>query len=166
MLKSAVVAKLLTLKAAAIAVAVVSAGGVAVAATTGVLPNPLAPENPGHSTTAPGHTNNPATPSPSLLGLCTAYLAGAGADHGKALESPAFSVLITAAGGKDNVDGYCANLGAKAPGSEGDGASSGAHPTGPPTAHPGSTEHPTDEPSHPTSAPTSHPGTPTSHPAG
>jgi hypothetical protein len=159
MTKSAVVAKLLTLKAAAVAVAAVSAGGVALAASTNVLPNPFAPANPAHSTPAPGGpTNRPdATPSPSLVGLCTAYLAGAGADHGKALESPAFSALITAAGGKDNVDAYCAGRGVTAPGSTHSTSEPSEHPTGQPTTHPGPSEHPTGEPSHPTGEPTTHP---------
>ena len=158
MTKSAVVAKLLTLKAAAVALAAVSAGGVALAASTNVLPNPFAPDNPGHSTPAPGHSNRPdATPSPSLVGLCTAYLAGAGADHGKALESPAFSALITAAGGQDKVDAYCASRGVTAPGSTHTTPAPGEHPTGQPSTHPGPTEHPTGEPSHPTGPPTTHP---------
>jgi hypothetical protein len=158
MMKSAVVAKLLTLKAAVIAVTAVSAGGVALAASTGVLPNPLTPNSPSsHSTDAPDHTGGPnATPSPSLIGLCTAYLAGAGADHGKALESPAFRALITAAGGQDKLDTFCAGLGVTAPGSRGAGSPT-AHPTGGPS-HPDATEHPTGPPSHPTGPPTSHPG--------
>jgi hypothetical protein len=164
--KSVVVAKLLTLKAAAIAVAAVSAGGVALAATTGVLPSPLAPENPSHSTNAPAQTNDPATPSPSLAGLCTAYLAGAGADHGEALESPAFSALITAAGGKDNVDAYCVGLGATVPGSGTDSESRGDHATRPPATHPGPTDHPTGPTEHPTGEPSHPTGAPTSHPSG
>jgi hypothetical protein len=150
MSKTALVAKLLTLKAAAIAVVAVSAGGVALAAPPGVLPNPLAPQHPGHSTDAPGHPGNAATPSPSLVGLCTAYLAGAGADHGKALENPAFSALITAAGDKDKVDAYCASIGVTTPASGHGTGEPTSHPTGEPTSHPGDTQHPT-------GAPTSHP---------
>jgi hypothetical protein len=146
---------LLTLKAAAVAVVAVSAGGVALAASTDVLPNPF--DNPGHSTPGQGHTDGPdATPSPSLIGLCTAYLAGAGTDHGKALDSPAFTALIEAAGGKDKVEAYCAGRGVTAPGSTHITAGPGDHPTGEPS-HPGPTAHPTGEPSHPTGAPTSHP---------
>ncbi len=160
MIKSAVIAKLLTLKAAAVAVAAVSAGGVALAASTGVLPNPLAPQNPGHSAPGPDHTNGSnATPSPSLEGLCTAYLAGAGADHGKALENPAFTALVTAAGGADGVDAFCEGLGVTAPGSDrGEGAASD-HPTGKPSDV-GPTDHPTGEPSHPTGPPTTPPAAP------
>jgi hypothetical protein len=161
MMKSAVVAKLLTLKAAVIAVTAVSAGGVALAASAGVLPNPLAPHNPVHSTEAPDRTSGPnATPSPSLIGLCTAYQAGVGADHGKALENPAFSALITAAGGKDKVEAFCAGLGVTAPGSS-HGSGPSEHPASEPN-HPNPTEHPTGEPSHPTGEP-SHPTGEPSH---
>ena len=125
-------AKLLTAKiAAAAAVLAVAAGGVATAAATGYLPTPLG----GNPTTAPTHSvtsTTSATPSsadagdsddhgaalspgsppppPSLTGLCNAYTAGAGSAHGKALDSPPFRALITAAGGKDKVDAYCADL--------------------------------------------------------
>jgi hypothetical protein len=130
----ATVAKLLTLKAAAILTAA-SIGGVALAATTGVLPTPLSqdPPNPAHATTPaanPGNPN-PASPSPSLEGLCDAYLAGAGSERGKALESPAFQALVTAAGGAESVDAFCATLDVSP--AEGNATD---HPTGPPTAHP------------------------------
>lgn len=152
-------AKLLTLKAAAI-LATVSAGGVALAATTGVLPNPLSQDPPApHSTPSdnPGQGN----PSPSLKGLCTAFLAGAGSEHGAALDSPAFTALITAAGGRDKVESYCTALVADGPQKP-----SAGHPTGPPTSLPGHAPTP-----HPTGAPATHPtgpqagGNPTpSHP--
>jgi len=162
MIKSVLVAKLLTLKAAAIAVAAVSAGGVALAASTGVLPNPLnqAPENPGHSVPAPAGSNGSnATPSPSLVGLCTAYLAGAGDDHGKALENPAFGALITAAGGTENVDSYCTELGVTEPGPGRGSASPTDHPTGKPSDV-GPSQLPTGPPSHPTGPPTALPTSP------
>jgi hypothetical protein len=50
------------------------------------------------------------SPSPSLVGLCHAVDAGNKDDHGKALENPAFTALITAAGGKEKVDAFCATL--------------------------------------------------------
>ena len=156
MIKSALVAKLLTLKAAAVAVAAVSAGGVALAASTGVLPNPLnqAPENPGHSVTSPADSNGPnGTPSPSLVGLCTAFLAGAGEDHGKALENPAFTALVTAAGDAESVESYCAELGVTAPGEDRGQGSPTDHPTGKPSDV-GPTQLPTGPPSHPTGPPT------------
>jgi hypothetical protein len=155
--------KLLTVKAATIAAVVVGTGGVALAASTGAIPNPLNnhpvpaasaskshPGGPGAST-RPGN----ADPSPSLVGLCHAYTAGAGSDHGKALESPAFQALLTAAGGKDNVDAFCTGILASAkPEQPTD------HATGEPTEHPTehATEHPTGRPSeHPTDKPTTHP---------
>ena len=87
-----------------------------------------------------GDKNNSddASPSPSVVGLCHAYAAGAGADHGKALENPAFTVLITAAGGKDQVSAYCSDLLAKQSGEA-------AHPMGNPSTRPNGPgeEHPT-----------------------
>jgi hypothetical protein len=139
MIKTAL-AKLLTLKAAAV-LAGVSAGGVALAASTGALPNPLdhnpfgtsaSAEPTGKPSAGPGGANG--SPSPSLVGLCHAYLAGAGADHGKALDSPAFTVLITTAGGKEKVDVYCTNLLA-GPSGDVKPDQAGSRPTGAPTSH-------------------------------
>ena len=108
------VAKLVTVKVAMI-LAATSAGGVALAATTGVLPNPLSEDPPAsHSTPDTEHpgTQHPGqgAPSPSLDGLCTAFLAGAGAERGRALENPAFTALITAAGSQQDVESYCSTL--------------------------------------------------------
>jgi hypothetical protein len=80
------------------------------------------------------------SPSPSLVGLCHAVSAGNKDDHGKALENPAFTALITAAGGKTKVDLFCTTLLASAaaahPGQSAE-SSSGAtdHRTGPPSDH-------------------------------
>jgi len=141
-------AKLLTAKfaVAAAATAAVTAGGVAAVAATGNLPG--SPDSHSASTSAtiaasarssvstteaPESSHGDAksngagpsgSPSPSLVGLCHAYTAGAGSEHGKALESPAFTVLITTAGGKDKVDAYCAKALADA-----DHASKGAVPS-------------------------------------
>jgi len=159
--------KLLTIKAAVVGAVVVGTGGVALAASTGALPNPLhshpAPaasadqSHPGGRPATSDHPGN-ADPSPSLVGLCHAYTAGAGSEHGKALDSPAFQALLGAAGGKSNVDGFCTKLLATAA-AHPDGAPSdhpGAEPSEVPTAHP--TEHPTGRPSeHPTGAPAPHP---------
>lgn len=57
-----------------------------------------------------------ATPSPSLIGLCNAYKSGVEASHGEALKNPAFSVLIQAAAGADNVGDYCDTVLATRPG--------------------------------------------------
>jgi hypothetical protein len=45
-----------------------------------------------------------ATPSPSLRGLCRSWLARPH-EHGKADTNPAFTVLVTAAGGTESVNG-------------------------------------------------------------
>jgi hypothetical protein len=102
-----------------------------------------------------GNGNGNASPSPSLVGLCNAYTAGEKSEHGKALENPAFSALITAAGGKENVDKFCADLLAVAKPDHQEGKPSKQpggpnedHPTGndknngngngtPPSTHPG-----------------------------
>jgi hypothetical protein len=113
-------AKLLTVKAAAAAAvaAATLAGGVALA-TTGNLPGPIGNLGVAGLGTAAAPTELPtptdaagadATPSPSLAGLCTAYLAGAGDNPGRALENPAFRVLVTEAGGEEEVDGFCTEL--------------------------------------------------------
>jgi hypothetical protein len=186
MLKT-LLAKLLTAKIAAAAAALaVAAGGVATAAATGYLPTPLG----GNSTVAPTHSSTPTTsgrpspagtgerddhgaapppgspsPSPSLTGLCNAYTAGAGSEHGKALDSPAFGTLITAAGGKDKVDAYCATLLADRRGQ----ASATVTATPPAGADGGhgnqghggngsATNHPDPNTNHPTGSPTTHPG--------
>jgi hypothetical protein len=130
-------AKALTLKVGLAVGALVATGGVAVAASTGSLPNPFGGK-PSHGPESDNH----GSPSPSLFGLCHAFSAGNKADHGKALESPAFQALITAAGGKDNVEGFCADVLKKAPGSE-ESDESGEPGEGRPSAKP----HPT--PSHP-----------------
>ncbi|WP_372666168.1 hypothetical protein [Amycolatopsis kentuckyensis] len=157
--------RLRAVKVAAVAAAVFAVGGVA-AAATGVLPLPGGGGTPapaaseharppaGSSTAATSahpsegtRTAGPATPSPSLTGLCHAYFAGAKTEHGKALESPAFTALITAAGDRTKVDGYCATLLADespgrghttGPGNADNGKDHPAapHPNGPPGTHP------------------------------
>jgi hypothetical protein len=98
------------------------------------------------SADAPGSAaaSRPATPkgspSPNLRGLCTAFQAGVGDNPGKALDNPAFTVLITTAGGKDKAAAYCsALLGAPAAAAPSHGAGHAhpkpntrtTHPTGP-----------------------------------
>jgi hypothetical protein len=150
MMKTALL-KLLSLKAAAIAALAVGAGGVALAASNGALPGPFGGHTSSTASPGPGGSQGPdnghgnAAPSPSMVGLCQAFRAGAGSEHGKALDSPAFQALITAAGGKDKVDAFCSDiLGTPAPTGHPAGAGDD-HPTGPPDDHP-------------TGAPTSHPG--------
>lgn len=102
-----------------------------------------------------------ASPSPSLVGLCRAWLARPD-NPGKADENPAFTYLVNAAGGKSSVTSWCTKLLA---------SKDNPAPSSKPSTPPGQTEkshHPTGKPtSHPTSKPTSHPtGKPTSHPTG
>ena len=136
-------AKILTVKAAVILAAAAGTGGVVLASTSGVLPAPWtdSPADP-PAVTTPQHPSSgkPAdagkpdqqdkAPSPSMAGLCNAYEAKVKENPGKALESPAFTALITAAGGKDGVDEYCDAVAAgKEPGHSGD-------PHGKPSDHP------------------------------
>lgn len=178
------VTKLLAAKLlAATAVAAAATGGLALAATTGALPTPSGHTHPAVTPSSGGHdgaggpgahasgldvgagsssaaVHASATPSPSLVGLCRAYQAGATRNPGHAAHNPAFTALATAAGGTDGIGAYCTAL---------IGAPS-SHPTGAPTSHATGepTDHPTGAPSsHPTGAPTDHPtGRPSSHPTG
>jgi hypothetical protein len=144
-------------------------------ATTGQHPTKApasaAPTNPTSSagSAAPGASGSGSSTSaapngslsPNLRGLCTAFTARAGNEPGKALNNPAFTVLITVAGGKDRVPTYCASLlaeGHQKPSTHpsGDDSSHGASPThpngthGPPSTHPAGTQH---TPSHPSPTP-------------
>lgn len=146
------VTKLLVAKAVLAALGV-TGGGVALAAATGHLPASLtggssasSPASTAATPSASGDsTSHPtASPSPSLRGLCQAYTAKVGSNPGKALDNPAFSALITSAGGKDQVATFCATLLASAPGN-----ASASHPTGKPSSLPSTanTTHPTGKPS-------------------
>jgi hypothetical protein len=168
-----VLAKLLAAKVLATTASAAAVGGIALAASAGALPAPA--QNAAHDLVgapAASHPTHPsetvaqepkvtpkpsATPSPSLVGLCRAYGAGVATSHGKALDNPAFTVLVTAAGGKDAVTGYCAKVLAAAP---------GGRPTALPTQAQG--HKPVYPPgTHPTGKPSPHPtGKPTSHPTG
>jgi hypothetical protein len=139
-------------KAAGLAFAL-AAGGVALAAGTGVLPHPLmiveatATRTPEASSlvasagTGPHSTDPHSTVAPSrsasLHGLCTAFLAQVGHAAGKATQNPAFAELIVAAGGAGNVTTYCESLlnGPSAIPTPGQGKANN-HPTGPPSPHP------------------------------
>ena len=48
--------------------------------------------------------------SPNLAGLCQAFLSGNGAEEGGKLGATAFEALARAAGGQDQVPGYCQSL--------------------------------------------------------
>ncbi|SCL39049.1 hypothetical protein GA0070624_6431 [Micromonospora rhizosphaerae] len=149
-------AKLLTLKAGATVLAVAATGGVALAAANGTLPNPLSEPSAkpsAHATGKPSDAgdkgNGPAgakgTPSPNLVGLCRAYRAGVADSQGKALENPAFTVLITTAGGKDKVAAYCDKLLANEkgkPSKEAGATATPSHPAGKPATRPTPAETP------------------------
>jgi hypothetical protein len=183
MLKTAL-AKIATAKAALV-LAAVGGGGVALAAGSGHLPGVGAPDQhagdrattsvsgSAHASSGHGAANAAAhgsgaaaaatpagraatpngSPSPNLRGLCTAYSAGVAANPGKALANPAFTVLITTAGGKDQVAGYCTTLLATPA-----GAAASSHPGSAADPQPSTrVSHPTgpeDTPSHPNPAPT------------
>lgn len=148
-------AKLVTVKVAAV-IAATTAGGIAVASATGNLPTqdnrpsheaPAGPSD--HPTGKPGdlptsdrgngqgkgaENGGNGTPSPSLDGLCRAYTANVHTDPGKALDSPAFTVLIDAAGGEDKVADFCAARLDDANSDNGTGRGEpSTHPTGKPT---------------------------------
>jgi hypothetical protein len=152
-------------------------GGIAIAAATGMLPtaahgpdgtpgqHPAVSSHPSGSDEATepvesGESQQPSdVPRPSLDGLCHAFQAGATDNDGKAIDNPAFSVLVAAAGGAEQVAAFCDDrIGSAA--THPHGAPSGlpaAHPTGPPSVdlptHPDATSHPTGPPSHPTGRP-------------
>lgn len=163
-------ASLLTAKVLAPAAALAAAGGITLASATGALPTPeeTPAGPPSEVTTTPRSpestpSGKPDMPAAAVAGLCQAYTAGAGAEHGKALDSPAFQALAAEAGGADKVSGYCDDVLADRPGKPSD-LPTPAHSTGSPTAQPTGT--PTSVPAHPTGSPTERPtGAPTSVPA-
>jgi hypothetical protein len=100
--------------AAAVLVAVLSIGGVA-AAATGLLSGRAeqaadqAPSTTGASAASHGLGEAAVVDlgAAAKTGLCQAWQAGKGDDHGGRAESPAFRALAVAAGGADNVAAYC-----------------------------------------------------------
>jgi hypothetical protein len=53
------------------------------------------------------HTAGPDASGPAKQGLCRAWLAGQGDDHGRRADATAFQALVAAAGGADQVAAYC-----------------------------------------------------------
>jgi hypothetical protein len=107
--------KLVSVKAAAaLLAALLSIGGVAVAAT-GLLPGQAEPAaDQAAATTGAGVAGHDVGAAAVAVldgaakgGLCQAWQAGQGTDHGRRGESPAFRALAVAAGGTDNVAAYC-----------------------------------------------------------
>jgi len=184
--RTAVPRKVLTIKAAAAAlVAVLSLGGVA-AAAGGLLPDqasPVADQTPATTgTDAAAHglgkaaaanlggaanagsaesrgrasAAGPDASGAARAGLCRAWQAGQGADHGRRMNAVAFQALAEAAGGADNIAAYCEDVTA--------GASAGAHGKG--QGSPPSVSAPPTSASPPSSGPPADPGPPASTGAG
>ncbi|MBQ1074299.1 hypothetical protein KBX06_14170 [Micromonospora sp. C31] len=106
---------------------------------TGIPPGPSTvptSDAPGAGTTA---GNPPGTPEPRaehLHGLCRAYLAKQPAQREKALDTPSFAGLVTAAGGREQVEGFCGELVPEAAAEEPPGRSTRKGPTVTPTPGP------------------------------
>jgi hypothetical protein len=170
--RTPVPSKVFTIKAAAAAlVAVLSIGGIA-AAATGLLPDQASPvadqatattaadaaalglgkaaaadlagTAPAGSTAGQGREAavGPDATGAARAGLCRAWQAGQGADHGSRSDSVAFQALAAAAGGANNIAGYCAAVPAGSAGHHGQGQ--GPPPSGSP---------PSTKPSPPSSGP-------------
>jgi hypothetical protein len=129
--RAGVPSRLLSVKAAAaVLAAVLSIGGVA--AATGVISGPAqpaaghGPDGPGRGVATPGRSDAASTTStattgeqgngtargpdatgPAKDGLCRAWQAGQGGQHGDKESSTAFRALAAAAGGADKVAAYC-----------------------------------------------------------
>jgi hypothetical protein len=123
--------KLLTVKAAAAAlVAVLSIGGVA-AAASGLLPGPagrVADQAPSTAANAAARGLGKAAVTDldnATQGLCRAWQADKSADNSSRADAPAFQTLAAAAGGSDNIAGYCADVTA---GDHGQGQASAVGP--------------------------------------
>jgi len=145
--RRALLAKLLTVKVAA-AFAVSAAGGVAVAAAAGTLPDlpgrsgiiarpePPAPPPVQPYPSRPVSRPGPAA-SPTLTDLCRTWAA----DKRHRLDGKAYGPLVSAAGGRPKVPAYCADLLAKAgasrmPTAKPDSPKRGQKPDGPKFTNP------------------------------
>lgn len=162
----ATVAKFLTVKVAIVsALTVAATGGVALAATTGALPGALggdrwagAPARQ-HGTprpSVPTGTASTGSPQESPHDLCRTYQIRTSEGEGGMLDDPQFGTLIEAAGGRNEVAGYCVGLLGPADVDEPEPPAS-ADPSGPPNGRPG---HPTGKPSYPPGKPTAPPNKP------
>jgi hypothetical protein len=180
--RTAVPSKVFTMKAAAAAlVAVLSIGGIA-AAATGLLPgqaSPVADQAPANTaadaaahglgqaavastggaaqagaTDAQGRESavGPDATAAARAGLCQAWQAGQDGDQGRRMDAVAFQALAAAAGGADNIAGYCKDAAA--------GRSADAHGQG--QASPPSVSAPPTTVVPPSSGPPADPGPPAS----
>jgi hypothetical protein len=165
--RTAVPRKVLTMKAAAAALmAVLSIGGVA-AAATGLLPgqaSPVADQAPastGAAAAAHGlgkaaaanlgesaqarsadgqgreSAVGPDATGAARAGLCRAWQAGQGGEHGRRMDAVAFQALVEAAGGADEVAAYCEDVAAdSSAGAHGQGRASPPSVLAPPSSGP------------------------------
>ncbi|MBM0228295.1 MULTISPECIES: hypothetical protein [Micromonospora] len=173
-----ILAGLLSAKVALAALLAATTGGVALAAATGALPGsrsgadhtttppsasaagrPTPTGGPTVSPTAAGGPSDPATASPALVGLCTAYRAEQNGNRHRMLDSPRFAELLSAAGGREKVPGYCDrvldarnNPGGRTVSPSG---KTGGEPTGQVTGRPDRAPSTPDTPGDPTGRPTS-----------
>ncbi|MBQ0901467.1 hypothetical protein [Micromonospora sp. U21] len=140
-------------RAAVAALALVASGGVALAAATGPGPRPphpptttlpppvdpptvTAPVMGGQVVSGAPATSGPAPPAPvaaEMAGPCRAYQAVAGGDRGAALDNPAYSGLIAAAGDRQRVADYCTRVLAAGPAP---GGANGGRPETAPSRRP------------------------------
>jgi hypothetical protein len=156
--------KTVTMKAAAAAlVAVLAVGGVA-AAASGRLPGQASPvagsaaattgaDAVGHrlgkaadarlggaartgSPDGQGHASvaGPDATGAARAGLCRAWQAGQGGDHGRRMDAVAFQALVDAAGGADSIAAYCEDVTAGSEGAHGRGQASTPSVSAPPTS--------------------------------
>ncbi|WP_051065749.1 hypothetical protein, partial [Micromonospora lupini] len=131
-----------------------TAGGPA--GTTSTAPSRSTPSGPPSSAGTPSVGS---TPNGQLHGLCRAFLAKKPEQREKALRTPAFQRLVTAAGGVPAVEAYCQRLVPEAT------PSAPARPS--PSAEPSAPARPS-SPAEPSTAPTPHGSARVkpSHPAG
>jgi len=88
---------------------------------------------PADATEAQGRESpvGPDATAAARAGLCQAWQSGQGDDHGRRMDSVAFQALATAAGGADNIAGYCKDVTA---GDHGQGKASPPSVSAPPTS--------------------------------
>jgi hypothetical protein len=77
------------------------------AATLIHRPDGAAAANSSTSDTSSDHAVGPDASGAARHGLCRAWLAGQGDEHGKRTDSTAFQALAAAAGGADRIPAYC-----------------------------------------------------------
>jgi hypothetical protein len=102
-------------------------------------PSAAAVTNSSGPDTAGDHVAGPDASGAAKHGLCQAWSAGQGDDHGKRADGPAFQALATAAGGADQIAAYCeAELADATARGEQPAAPAGSAPvrTSPPTTGP------------------------------